>query len=47
MVSADDGTTLAQRQLPPPLWDGMAIAEGRLFYTTADGQLLCIGQADR
>ena len=28
---------------PKPLWDGMAAAQGRLYYCTPDGQLLCAG----
>ena len=28
VVSIEDGRQLNQRDLPPPLWDGMAVAEG-------------------
>jgi outer membrane protein assembly factor BamB len=43
IVSADDGELLAERELPAPLWDGMAVAGGRLYVSTADGRLLCLG----
>ena len=44
VLSAADGKPLAERDLPAPLWDGMAVAHGRLFVSTADGKLLCLGQ---
>jgi outer membrane protein assembly factor BamB len=43
VVSAEDGKQLARHDLPTPLWDGMAVAYGRLFVSTADGSLLCLG----
>jgi outer membrane protein assembly factor BamB len=43
IVSTDDGKQVARRSLPAPLWDGMAVAGGRLYYCTRDGQLLCLG----
>ena len=43
VVSADDGRLLTQRPIPAPLWDGLAIAYGRLYLSTADGRLLCLG----
>jgi hypothetical protein len=45
IVATEDGKPLARRSLPPPLWDGMAVAGGRLYYCTRDGQLLCMGAA--
>ena len=44
VLSPEDGKVLASRELPPPLWDGMAVAHGRLFVSTADGKLLCLGE---
>ena len=44
MLSTADGKLLGQHTLPPPLWDGMALAGGRLYYATADGRLLCLGE---
>ncbi|HID24071.1 MAG TPA: hypothetical protein EYP14_16950, partial [Planctomycetaceae bacterium] len=42
--SADDGRLLDTQQVPAPMWDGLAVANGRVFLTTADGQLLCLGK---
>jgi len=43
-VSAADGTKLAERRLEtPPVFDGMAAVNGRLFIVTTDGKVLCLG----
>jgi outer membrane protein assembly factor BamB len=44
VLSTEDGKQLASHDLPAPLWDGMAVAYGRLFVSTADGRLLCMGE---
>jgi len=45
-VSATDGTKKAQYKLKaPPVFDSLAAADGRLFFTTADGRVVCY-QAD-
>jgi outer membrane protein assembly factor BamB len=44
VLSTADGKVLAEIRVPPPAWDGLAIAEGRLFLTTQDGRLLCLGE---
>jgi outer membrane protein assembly factor BamB len=44
-VSADDGKCLTQQDLPtPPVFDGMAAANGRLYLANAQGELLCFGR---
>ena len=44
-VSADDGEKLAQYRLKNlPIFDGLAAASGRLYYTTVDGNVVCMGQ---
>lgn len=43
VISAKDGKTITQRSIPTPLWDGLAVANRRLFVCTNDGQVLCIG----
>jgi hypothetical protein len=43
-VSAEDGAKLAEYKLDaPPVWDSMAVVEGKLLLCTADGQLRCFG----
>jgi len=41
-VSTKDGTRLSEQKLPsPPVFDGMAVAGGRMFMTTMDGRVAC------
>jgi hypothetical protein len=42
--AAADGTKLAERDLPPVVWDGMAAANGCLYVSTADGKVLALGR---
>lgn len=44
-VDASSGDVLHRIQLASlPTWDGLAGANGRLFLTTLDGQVLCLGE---
>jgi len=43
MLSTKDGSVIAERRVPTPAWDGLAIANGRLYLTTRTGELLCLG----
>jgi hypothetical protein len=44
VVDADTGETKGQLALPSvPVWDGLAAAHERLYLTTADGRLVCLG----
>jgi hypothetical protein len=43
--AASDGTRLGKYNLQaPPVWDGMAAAGGRLFISTGDGCIVCMGR---
>lgn len=42
-LTKDEGKKLDEFQIPTPAWDGMAIAENRLFITTQSGELICLG----
>ena len=45
IFSATDGELLATVTLDAPVvWDGMAAAEEKLFVTTTDGSVLCLGE---
>ena len=42
VVACSDGRTLAPLTLrSPPVWDGMAVADNRLFIASADGTVHC------
>ena len=43
-VSPADGGRISELKLKaPPVWDGMAAANGRLYICTEDGKVLCFG----
>jgi len=43
-ASAATGEKVAEVKLDaPPAWDGMAVANGRLFIALQDGRILCLG----
>ncbi len=46
VLSTTDGKVLAATQVPEPVWDGLAIARGRLYLATQTGRLLCLGARD-
>jgi outer membrane protein assembly factor BamB len=44
-VSAVDGSTLAETELPvTPVFDSLAAAGGRLYMTSLDGKVICLGE---
>ncbi len=46
VISVGDGSPLAEAKLPEPVWDGMAVARGQVFYSTRDGRVLCLGDGE-
>ena len=46
VVSTADGNVLSEIQVPSPAWDGLAIAEKRIYLTTQSGELLCLGDPE-
>lgn len=44
VISTATGEVLREKQLPPPLWDGLAIANGRAYLALQDGRLICLGK---
>jgi hypothetical protein len=47
IVAPADGKILFETALPAmPVFDGMAAAGGRLFLSTTDGKVLCLGKED-
>ena len=43
-VSPTDGQLIARSELPPPSGTGWPRPTGRLFVTTRDGQVVCLGK---
>lgn len=43
VLSAGDGHMLTEQDLSAPVWDGMAVAQGRLYVATLDGRVICLG----
>ncbi|MEF8787847.1 MAG: PQQ-binding-like beta-propeller repeat protein, partial [Planctomycetota bacterium] len=45
VLSTEDGETRSELQLPaPPVLDGIAVSAGRIYVSTQDGRLLCLGE---
>ena len=46
-IAADTGEVIARKDLDQaaPLWDGLAVADGHLYLTTARGELICLGES--
>lgn len=44
ILATSDGEVLSNIQVPTPAWDGLAIAEKKLFLTTQAGDLICLGE---
>lgn len=44
-VSTETGGSSSELDLKsPPVWDGLAVAQGRLYTATVDGKVLCFGK---
>jgi outer membrane protein assembly factor BamB len=43
VLSTETGYVIDETQVPPPAWDGLAIADGKLYLTTQAGELICLG----
>jgi hypothetical protein len=44
-IDVKTGLTKATRKLPSlPVWDSLAVANGKLFYTTQKGEAVCLGE---
>jgi hypothetical protein len=44
VLSAEDGAVLRETKVPPPVWDGLAVAGDRLYLSTLSGALICLGE---
>ncbi len=43
VVAVEDGAVKTEAQLAQPIWDALAIANGRVYFTTRAGELVCVG----
>jgi len=43
VISTSNGRVIDETHVPPPAWDGLAVAENRLYLTTQNGELVCLG----
>ena len=42
-IAVEDGRQLSEVRLPsPPVWDGLAAAEGKLYLSLQDGHVMCL-----
>jgi outer membrane protein assembly factor BamB len=37
------GAIVTERRVPAPMWDGLAIARGKIFLSTKTGEVICLG----
>jgi hypothetical protein len=45
VIDVKTGLTKATKKLPAlPVWDSLAVANGKLFYTTQTGEVICLGE---
>jgi outer membrane protein assembly factor BamB len=44
VISTETGYVISETQVPAPAWDGLAIANNRLFLTTQTGEVVCLGE---
>jgi hypothetical protein len=42
VLSPDNGRMLSQLDMPPVVWDGLAVAGPGVYVSTQDGQVLCL-----
>ena len=47
VFDTSNGNVISQLQVPAPMWDGLAIARGKLYLSTKDGEVLCLGAASQ
>lgn len=43
-IVSTDGKLLSKMHIPSPIWDGFAVNKGKLYISTKEGKLLCLGE---
>ena len=44
-LDTSKGAVIAERKVPAPMWDGLAIASGKIYLSTLSGEVLCLGES--
>lgn len=44
VMSTSNGQVTNETHVPPPAWDGLVVAENRIYLTTQNGELVCLGE---
>ena len=47
VIDTAKGAVVASRKVSPPMWDGLAIASGKVFLSTLSGEVLCLGEVGK
>ena len=47
VIDTAKGAVIASRKVPSPMWDGLAVAEGKVFLSTLSGEVLCLGEVEK
>ena len=47
ILNTTDGSVVAERKVPAPMWDGLAIAQGKIFLSTLGGEVVCLGNISK
>jgi outer membrane protein assembly factor BamB len=45
VIDAGNGKELSSHQVAEPIWDGLALADGKLYLSARDGSLVCLGDS--
>ena len=47
IFNTTDGSVVAERIVPAPMWDGLAIAQDKIFLSTLRGEVVCLGNTSK
>ncbi|MDF1813440.1 MAG: PQQ-binding-like beta-propeller repeat protein [Verrucomicrobiales bacterium] len=46
IINTENGDQLSEHKVAPPIWDGLALANGNLYLSAADGRLVCLAHKE-
>jgi outer membrane protein assembly factor BamB len=47
VIDTAKGALVAERKVSAPMWDGLAVAGGKVFLSTLSGEVLCLGEPSK